>query len=108
MIQLKRRAACSSSRRTARDGGREQTEAGGGQLRRPNSQAISSSGRGATTQCRARSLQQRAMETASKPKQEAANCVARTARPSQAPGEGQWRSVEARNPQQQPQNQLAA
>jgi hypothetical protein len=40
--------------------------------------------------------------------QTAADCVARIARVSQARGEGQERSVEARNLQQQLQNQPAA
>jgi hypothetical protein len=79
---------------TARDRGREQTEAGGGQLRRVNSQAFSSSGRGAMTQYRGArpataAAEWRAMEAESKLRQEAANCVAQTARLFRAPGEGQ-------------------
>lgn len=44
-------AAVDGGFETARKGGRGQTEAGGGQLHRPNSQAFSSSEQGTVTQC---------------------------------------------------------
>jgi hypothetical protein len=58
--------------------------------------------------CKPRLRNQHAIEVEGKLRQEAADCVAQIAILPQAQGEGQERSVEARNLQQQLQNQPAA